>query len=647
MSAELDLTPLEEGNLTEDQRRLFAEVRLRLEAIEKENAAMKAHRRVGLVWETDSYKARFSDPVWGTDWERGGIVLDHDPAVSRPDGDTGNLIIEGDNIDALRVLSRTHKGKFDCIFIDPPYNTESTTFVYNDKQIDKEDRLRYSVWIEGLHRRLRYVPDLLSDQGVLLVAINDDNRSYVEMLVSQNILPGKFMGTAIWKSRSSTASDDSANLSVDHEHVLVFANPGFAFGGGEVDRSNYKFDDEDGKGKYTRDNITFGFSAAQRPNQYYPIQNPVSGLWYPCSPYSVWRFASVHRLKAGKKTRKDPMETLIANNKIYFPEEKQEPFFWPDRASLDAAIVRGDVPRNGKGVPLLTARLPDAELEFWIGKRVARSRPAFKRHLTDLTRDRKPLSSLMIARAGEDDVETIASGGTQEGDNHIKSMFHDKAFDYSKPVSLVQGLLERATGPNSLVLDFFGGSGTTAEAVLRLNAEDGGSRRFVMVSNTERSEKHPDRNLCRDVLARRVGFVIDGFTKGKKEIEGTGGGFAYLRTARVDYDGVAAWHAHEMTPERVWTLICLLEGEAVTPLTLTDGFAMLRTEDRLTAFVPEWGAVNASALATAFGEAPDAAHALFTDNDAAALRGLADLGVSSVVAEDAWERAEAVCGPDL
>ena len=156
--AHLDLSPITEAdNLTEEQRILISKMLKIQRDTEAENSAMRANRRVGLVWETESYKERFSDPFWGVDHERGGVVADLVPELSRPDGDEGNLIIEGDNVDALRILSRTHKGRFDCVFIDPPYNTESTTFVYNDKQVAPEDKLRYSLWVEGMRRRLQYV----------------------------------------------------------------------------------------------------------------------------------------------------------------------------------------------------------------------------------------------------------------------------------------------------------------------------------------------------------------------------------------------------------------------------------------------------------------------------------------------------------
>jgi adenine-specific DNA-methyltransferase len=121
-------------------------------------------------------------------------------------------------------------------------------------------------------------------------------------------------------------------------------------------------------------------------------------------------------------------------------------------------------------------------------------------------------------------------------------------FTTPKPVRLLDRILRIATGPDDLVLDFFAGSGTTGHAVLKLNAEDGGNRRFILVSNTEATAEEPEKNLCRDVCARRVRRVIEGFDGAP----GLGGDFAYLRARRVPLDEVCA-----LVPEQVWLAVAL------------------------------------------------------------------------------------------
>lgn len=244
-----------------------------------------------------------------------------------------------------------------------------------------------------------------------------------------------------------------------------------------------------------------------------------------------------------------------------------------------------------------------------------------------------------------DDSDFITSGLATESEGHLKAIFGEKVFNYAKPPSLITNLIRQATTPESMVLDFFGGSGTTAEAVLRLNQEDGGSRRFVLVSNTERSDEEPDKNLCRDVLAPRVRAVIEGFEKGGKPVEGTGGGFAYLRAERVHGEAVEGYTPFALTHARIWTVISMLEDAPVAPLALEGGFALIRKEGRLVAFAPVWDDVDEGALIAAFRDAPESEHSLYADDPDRALRDLARAGLASVRAEDAWVRAGRICGP--
>jgi adenine-specific DNA-methyltransferase len=136
------------------------------------------------------------------------------------------------------------------------------------------------------------------------------------------------------------------------------------------------------------------------------------------------------------------------------------------------------------------------------------------------------------------------------------------AFDTPKPVRLIERILRIATNPGDLVLDFFAGSGTTAQALLKLNAEDGGARRFILVSNTEATAEQPDKNLCRDVCAERVRRVMAGYVNRKGEaVPGLGGGFAYLRTRRLPAETVFL----EIQHAQVWTALQLIHGDALAP----------------------------------------------------------------------------------
>ena len=183
-------------------------------------------QKVGLYWESSAI-AR--DAALNAD-----VVLPRlRPDISHTPPGTlhhGNLIIEGDNFDSLRLLRATHAGKVRVIYIDPPYNTGNKDWVYNDKFVGANDRYRHSQWLEFLYQRLTLARELLSSDGVILVSINDENRARLELLMDE-VFPGRRLGTITWRTRQGSNADQQCFLSVDHEHVLVYGNAGFSFNG--------------------------------------------------------------------------------------------------------------------------------------------------------------------------------------------------------------------------------------------------------------------------------------------------------------------------------------------------------------------------------------------------------------------------------
>jgi adenine-specific DNA-methyltransferase len=202
--------------------------------------------------------------------------------------------------------------------------------------------------------------------------------------------------------------------------------------------------------------------------------------------------------------------------------------------ALLAAIDNGDVPKGGKSL-LLRRDLPN--LEYWVGRPVGFGRPQFKRYKADLRNQTQPLSSWIVPTFEDGDYEaenSFVSSTNQEGARVVAEIFGDRAFNYAKPLSLIKGLLAQATRPNDTILDFFAGSGTTGQAVLELNAEDGGQRRFILCSSTEATAKEPDKNLCRDVCAERMRRVIAGYGGKPGYTWAQGGEFAYLQLDKVE-----------------------------------------------------------------------------------------------------------------
>jgi adenine-specific DNA-methyltransferase len=200
----------------------------------------------------------------------------------------------------------------------------------------------------------------------------------------------------------------------------------------------------------------------------------------------------------------------------------------------------------------------DAENRIWWGKDGSNT-PRLKRFLSDVKQGNVPQTLWTYSEAGHTQdakkqlLDVLSFGSSAE------------VFSTPKPVQLIERVLRIATKPDDIVLDFFAGSGTTAHAVAKLNAEDGGNRRFILVSSTEATDDQPDKNLCRDVCAERVRRVLGGYTNAKGEaVPGLGGGFAYLKARRVAPHRLSTRLHHA----EIWSALQLLHD---LPLAHWDG----------------------------------------------------------------------------
>lgn len=511
-------------------------------------------KKLGLHWESNAIER---DAALNANIVLPLINLDYS---HWPDGDepASNLIIEGDNFDSLRLLNATHRGKIRVIYIDPPYNTGNKDWVYNDRYVGANDRWRHSQWLEFLYRRLSLARDLLTPDGVIMVSINDENRARLEMLMDE-VMPGRKLGSFVWKTRSGSNDQSGAKFSIDQEHILVFGNAGFSFQGQMKDFSQYKNPDNDPRGRWKTGDLTKSHTFLERKNGYYPIQNPKTGVWYPCNPSRVWAFASESVVEDTESLQAKTMEQYIREEKVIFPPaETERVVTWKTKAELLEAIENGDVPVRPKSkTPLLTSDLPD--LDFWVNKPVGFERPWFKRHLSDLQSEVRPVSSWIRGTTEEETLDEFLVGLVSQrsgtGEHSVNEILGFNAFPFPKPLSLIKNLLQQATRQDDIVLDFFAGSGTTGQAVLELNAEDGGQRRFILCSSTEANSKEPNKNLCRDVCAERLRRVMQGY--GNKPA--LGGSFAYLQMDLVDVADLA----FEAQREHMATLIGLREQKAL------------------------------------------------------------------------------------
>jgi adenine-specific DNA-methyltransferase len=475
--------------------------------------------RFGLVWERDEIA---HDLSVNSDF----VALDWDAKLSCGDGPQDNLIIEGDNFDALRYLRMTHAGRIKCIYIDPPYNTGNRDFIYNDRFVDKEDGYRHSKWLEFMYRRLELAKELLTEDGIIFVSIGEDEFCRLTLLMDQVFVGLKRVGSLIWKTRHSADSRNQTGCSIDHEYILCY---GQRIRGTAIDESKFENPDLDFRGPWRSADMTGLANKALRPNLHYELRNPETDDMYACPPKG-WRYEP------------KSMGKLIKEKRV----------LWPAHAS---------------------------------------GRPRLKKFLQELKTKHKGFSSLLEA--------PLTSTGTIE----LATMDLSHAFSFPKPSGLIELLIEQATQPGDIVLDFFAGSGTTAQAVLNLNREDGGNRRFILVSSTEATPEEPDKNLCRDVCAERVRRVMTGYTDKKGQpVEGLGGGFAYLRCRRIPAATVFRGIQHG----QIWTALQLIHKVALEPYQTALPLQVADTSQGLVIYLPKVSEAVLEALLFAVGSTAQA-----------------------------------------
>jgi adenine-specific DNA-methyltransferase len=466
--------------------------------------------RFGLVWEA---RETDRDGALNDDF----VALDLDAGLSCGTAPWRNLIVEGDNYDALRHLRMAFAGRVKCIYIDPPYNTGNRDFVYNDRFVDREDAWRHSKWCDFMYRRLLLAKRLLAPEGAIFVSI-DDNEVFTLGLLMQRVFgEGNFVGNVIWQKR--TSPDARIDLGPAHDYILVWSRSRDEAHFNRVrlsadQHANYKNPDNDPRGPWTSTDFT---AQGWRPNQMYEIVTPGGARFTP-PPGRCWS-----NVEPG-------FRELVAQSRMWFGS-------------------------SGKSRPRVKTYLSETEgvrsWTWWPNTEVGHNQEA-KKEILDIL-------------------------GSES----------DAIFSTPKPVRLIERIVGLSTGPDDLVLDFFAGSGTTAHAVHKVNAADGGRRRCILVSNTEATADAPEKNLCRDVCARRVRRVIEGYN-GQP---GLGGDFAYLRCRRV-----SAGRLLKLEHEAVWTALQLIHGPTLAPFTVGAPFQISEGDAQTLVYVPRFRVQDAAAL---------------------------------------------------
>jgi len=350
---------------------------------------------------------------------------------------TKNLFIEGDNLEALKLLQETYLGKVKMIYIDPPYNT-GNDFIYEDdfsersndflirsiQQDDMGNRLVantesngrfHSSWLSMMLPRLKTSKNLLSDGGIILISCDDIEVHNVRKLCDEVFGCSGFIAQFVWKARQFTDARAKTKVSTDHEYIIAYAkHDDTALKGIERDESKFGNADHDPRGPWMSRSILGLATKAQRPNLHYDIVEPGTGRTFPANPSTGWRYS------------KEKMDQLIRDNCILFPKKDD-------------------------------------------------GRPREKKFRSDMT------SEFISFRSIIDDVFTA------DGTKDLRSIFEDDVFPFPKPVQLIERFIEQvAYKDGDIILDFFSGSATTAHACLSLSAKDGVNRNYVLVQLPEK-----------------------------------------------------------------------------------------------------------------------------------------------------------------
>lgn len=369
--------------------------------------------------------------------------------------DSENLYIEGDNLDVLKLLRETYLGKVKMIYIDPPYNT-GNDFVYEDDfaedadsyiahsgQYDEQgNRLVQNTdsngrfhtdWLNMIYPRLRVAKDLLTDDGLILISVDDNEEQNLRKVCDEILGESNFVASIVWQKIHSI-KNDAKYFSENHEYALVYAKSIDAIKlhllprTDEMD-SRYKNPDNDPRGVWQSGDLV---ASGERSNGHFIVTSPKTGKSFDVPRGKHWVYSQENLL------------AMVSDNRIWFGDD-------------------------------------------------GNSFPRKKRFLSEVQDGRTP-NTLWLS----DEV-----GHNQSAAREVKALFDDqKLFDFPKPVSYIKQMLIIASSSDGIILDFFSGSATTAHAVMQLNAEDGGHRKFIMVQIPEACDEKSEafkagyRNIC-------------------------------------------------------------------------------------------------------------------------------------------------------
>ena len=414
---------------------------------------------------------------------------------------TKNIYIEGDNLEVLKLLRENYLGKVKMIYIDPPYNT-GNDFVYNDdfakgaaefnaqsglfddegnRMVDPmvqntESNGRFHTdWLNMIYPRLKVAKDLLSDDGVIFISIDDNEVENLQKVCDEIFGEVNFVAQIPWRKRTAK-SDVPFGVSQDYEWIICYAKSNTFSASVEGEGRKYYETPDFPNRPWRIHDLTKQTTASERPNSYFTIVNPKTGDEYPANPNRTWAITE------------ETFKEYYAANRIVFPNDY-------------------DFLKIGKPV-----------LRYW--------------KEDDMKKAGDDYGRVAVSSKLPDSI-----GMSQDGTKEITNLFDGKIFSFPKPSSLIRFFSTIINSTDALVLDFFSGSATTAHAVMQLNAEDGGNRRFIMVQLPELTDEKSEaykagyKNICEigKERIRRAGKKIKEENASKEGIERLDTGFRVLK----------------------------------------------------------------------------------------------------------------------
>jgi len=432
--------------------------------------------------------------------------------------DSENMIIHGDNLEALKALLPRYEGQIKCIYIDPPYNTGNEGWIYNDNVNDPkirkwlgevvgkegEDFSRHDKWLCMMYPRLKLLQKLLAEDGVIFISIDDNELYNLKSICDEIFGANCFVSTISWQRTYSTRNDSKGIVS-EVEHILVYSKkPGW--NPNKLPRTNsmnakYKNPDNDPMGDWRSDNA-YAADANTHQGMVYAIQHPFTGKFLYPSNGSHWRY------------QQDEMLSIMCGWCNYELRDLND--------THERAVICG---------------VPDTEVRQGVKAIVLVEPLEISREKAAAVLKRGQWPRFFFSKGGQGSIarKTYLGnvggtpptnlwqyndvGHTDEAAKILKAIFEGKAtFDTPKPPRLIERILQIAGDKDTLILDSFAGSGTTAHAVLNMNKADGGNRKFILIEMMD---------YAGSITTERVKRVIDGYGEGKSTVEGTGGDFSY------------------------------------------------------------------------------------------------------------------------